>query len=42
MGLFDKFKRKSEKTFTVSETDTMYLYTEKELDEYECFIQENF
>ena len=42
MGLFDKFKRKSDKKFTVSETDTMYLYTEKELDEYECFIQENF
>lgn len=40
MGLFDKFKKKSEKSATVA--DTMYLYTEKELNEYEAFIQQNF
>lgn len=42
MGLFDKLKRKSEKKLTAYGMDTMYLYTEKELNEYECFIQENF
>lgn len=38
MALFDKFKKK--KIENVS--DDMYLYSEKELDEYETFIQQNF
>lgn len=38
MGLFDKLKEKMGKP----STDDMYLYSEKELDEYESFIQENF
>ncbi|MDE6760290.1 MAG: suppressor of fused domain protein [Lachnospiraceae bacterium] len=39
MGLFDKLKEKMGKKATM---DDMYLYSEKELDEYEAFIQENF
>ncbi len=37
MGLFDKFKKKE----TANELP-MFLYTEKELDEYEAFIAKNF
>ena len=33
MGLIDKLKKKK--------TDHMYLYTDKELDEYEKYIEEN-
>lgn len=36
MGIFDKYKKKS------SGTDNMYLYTEKELDQYEKYIKEQF
>lgn len=36
MGLFDKFKKKK------SVTNNMYLYTEKELDQYEKYIEEQF
>lgn len=39
MGLFDKLKEKMGKKLG---TDNMYLYSEKELDEYDAFIQENF
>lgn len=39
MGLFDKLKEKMGKKAAI---DDMYLYSEKELDEYEAFIQENF
>lgn len=42
MGLFDKFKKKSNKKLTMYGTEDMFLYTEKEIDEYECYIQENF
>lgn len=39
MGIFDKFKaRKAEK----QRADDMYLYSEQELNEYECYIQDNF
>lgn len=38
MGLFDKFKKKKVEDVR----DDMYLYSEKELDEYEAFIQQNF
>lgn len=36
MGLFDKFKKKK------SVTDSMYLYTEEELNQYESYIMEQF
>ena len=42
MGLFDKFKGKKNKQAANLIEDTMYLYTEKELNEYECFVKENF
>ncbi len=42
MGLFDRFKKKSKDKLTTYGTDDMYLYTEQELNEYECYIQENF
>lgn len=40
MGFFDKFKKNKEKVNY--ETETMYLYSEEELNEYEAFIQQNF
>ncbi|MDE6624835.1 MAG: suppressor of fused domain protein [Lachnospiraceae bacterium] len=39
MGLFDKLKEKMGKKAAM---DDMYLYSEKELNEYDAFIQENF
>ena len=36
MGFFDKFKKKKK------EEMPMYAYSEKEMQEFECFIQENF
>lgn len=36
MGIFDRLKKKE------SVTETMYLYTEQELDVYEAYIMENF
>lgn len=46
MGLFDKLKGKMTEKLTLKEkradADSMYLYSEKELNEYECYIQENF
>ena len=41
MGLFDHFKKKSNQKKTTYTTEEMYLYTEKELNEYECYIREN-
>lgn len=39
MGLFDKFRKKK---VAVDNVEDMYLYTEQEINEYECYIQENF
>lgn len=39
MGLFDLFKSKKAAR---RQADDMYLYSEIELNEYECFIKENF
>ena len=39
MGLFDRFKKKK---VAVENAEDMYLYTEQEIGEYECYIQENF
>ncbi len=36
MGFFDKFKKKKK------EEMPMYAYSEKEMQEFECFVQENF
>lgn len=41
MGLFDKFKKKNKQSIADG-ADEMYLYTEQEINEYECYIQENF
>ena len=38
MGLFDRFKKKK---VAVENAEDMYLYTEQEIGEYECYIQEN-
>ncbi len=38
MGFFDRFKKNKKEKIA----DNMYLYSEKELDEYETFIQQNF
>ena len=39
MGLFDKFKKKK---IEMTDEEEMYFYTEQEINEYECYIQENF
>lgn len=39
MGIFDKLKKKNQKNQPV--TDSMYLYSEKELNEYEAYIEKS-
>ena len=38
MGFFDKFKKKKDR----AEEMPMYAYSEKEMQEFECYIKENF